>query len=101
MEKLFQGFKFPCNMNYLTWGRVLFNTNNFIYWKNRNVLAYKKSSNINYEKGSVNFINKNVIINYNSYTKRRKLFDNNGIWTQTEPLNFINNKLISNEKNII
>ena len=57
-----------------------------MYYQNKNVIAQKFNTITNYEKSSVLIEKKDVILNYNSYTKREKIFNPKGIWIETKPL---------------
>ena len=61
---------------------------NFIsmYKDNLNINTMKTNTDINYEKGSVIIEKKKVVLNYNSYTKRNKIYNENGLWIDTKPL---------------
>ena len=52
-----------------------------------NISATKFNTKTNYQKGSVLIEKKDVILNFDSYTKREKIFNNKGIWIETKPLN--------------
>lgn len=52
-----------------------------------NVSGIKQNTITNYNTGSVIFNTKNINLNYDSYTKRHKIYDNNGFWINTKPLN--------------
>ena len=45
----------------------------------------------NFEKASVIIEKKDVVLNYDSYTKREKIYNSEGIWIDTKPLNHNNN----------
>lgn len=57
-----------------------------MYWNKKKVNATKWNTVNNYEKASVLIEKKDVILNYDSYTKREKLFNEEGIWIDTKPL---------------
>ena len=61
-----------------------------MYWNNKNITATKFNSITNYQKASVVIEKKNVVLNYDSYTKREKTYNNEGIWIDTKPLNYYN-----------
>ena len=61
-----------------------------MYWDNMNVTATKFNSVSNYQKASVIIEKKDVILNSDSYTKREKIYNNEGIWIDTKPLNYNN-----------
>ena len=61
-----------------------------MYFNNKNINTEKTSTITNYEKGSVVIQNQNIELNYNSYTKREKLFNTNNLWIDTKPLNLKN-----------
>ena len=58
-----------------------------MYWNKSNIKATKFNTTINYEKASVLIDKKEVTLNYDSYTKRDKIYNNKGIWVDTKPLN--------------
>lgn len=53
---------------------------------NEVVTAIKTESKKNYEEGYVKISSKQIKLDPNSYTKREKLYDDNGIWVDTKPL---------------
>ena len=57
-----------------------------MYYDNKNVVATKTNIKTNYQKASVLIEKKYVIINYDSYTKRTKFYNNEGLWVYTKPL---------------
>ena len=57
-----------------------------MYWNNKNINVTKWNTLTNYEKASVLIEKKDVILNYNSYTKREKLFNEEALWIDTKPL---------------
>lgn len=57
-----------------------------MYWLKKNISAKKYNSKTNYGKASVLIEKKDVILNYDSYTKRDKIYTNEGLWTDTKPL---------------
>lgn len=61
-----------------------------MYWNNKNITATKFNSVTNYQKASVVIEKKIVVLNYDSYTKREKTYNNEGIWIDTKPLNYYN-----------
>nr|QWO71376.1 DNA polymerase [Calocybe gangraenosa] len=65
-----------------------------MYLSNKNITATKYNSIINFPKAYVLIEKKKVTLNYNSYTKRNKIFNKEGLWIDTKPLN-INNKFNS------
>lgn len=50
-----------------------------MYWNNNNIVATKFNTKTNYEKGSVLIEKKDIILNYDSYIKREKIYNNEGI----------------------
>ena len=58
-----------------------------MYWFNKNVTATKINTITNYQKASVVIEKKDVVLNYDSYTKREKIYDHEGIWIDTKPVN--------------
>ena len=61
-----------------------------MYWNNSNITATKFNTITNYQKSSVIIEKKDVVLNYDSYTKREKTYNNDGIWIDTKPLNYYN-----------
>ena len=59
-----------------------------MYWNNSNVTANKFNTVKNYQKASVIIEKKDVVLNYDSYTKREKIYNNEDIWIDTKPLNY-------------
>ena len=60
------------------------------YFENKNILATKYNTLTNYAKASVLIEKKEVILNHDSYTKREKIYNTNGLWIDTKPLKFKN-----------
>ena len=56
------------------------------YYNKQNVVATKLNSITNYEKASVLIEKKEVILNFDAYTKREKIYNDQGIWIETKPL---------------
>ena len=50
-----------------------------MYLSNLNVKAFKSNTYKSFEFATVNLNQKEIILNYNAYTKRAKIFDKNGI----------------------
>ena len=61
-----------------------------MYWNNSNVTATKFNTVRNYQKASVIIEKKDVVLNFDSYTKREKIYNNEDIWIDTKPLNYNN-----------
>ncbi|KZT15563.1 hypothetical protein NEOLEDRAFT_1081995, partial [Neolentinus lepideus HHB14362 ss-1] len=61
-----------------------------MYFNNKNIQATKFNTITNYEKASVLIEKKDIVLNYDSYTKREKIFNNDGIWINTKPLIYNN-----------
>lgn len=59
---------------------------NLCIGKKKNIKAKKLNSLTNYEKSSVLIEKKDVNLNYDSFTKREKIYNNKGIWVDTKPL---------------
>nr|YP_010044372.1 DNA polymerase [Trametes versicolor]QPF23613.1 DNA polymerase [Trametes versicolor] len=59
-----------------------------MYWYNSNVTATKFHTITNYQNASVLIKKKDVVLNYDSFTKREKIYNNEGIWIDTKPLNY-------------
>lgn len=69
------------------------NINNFIdLYNNKNVNTIKQNTSIDYQNASVEIFNTNVLLNHDSYTKRNKIYNSKGIWIDTEPIDFTNDK---------
>jgi hypothetical protein len=64
-----------------------------MYLKSKDSTALKSSSNLDFIEGTVNIYTKPIIIRYNSYTKREKIYNNDGIWIDTKPIIFYNSNL--------
>ena len=62
-----------------------------MYWSNLNVTATKFNSVTSYQKASVVIDKKDVVLNFDSYTKREKIYNSNGIWIDTKPIIHNNN----------
>jgi hypothetical protein len=59
----------------------------YLYLHSKSIKANKTFSTINYSKGSVTIETKEIDINWDSYTKREKLYDpKTKLWTDTRPL---------------
>ena len=58
-----------------------------MYLDKKNIIAEKFHTVTDYKKASVLIEKKEVILNYDSYTKRKKIYDNNKIWIDTLPIN--------------
>lgn len=65
------------------------NENDFksMFFNKTNVSGIKQNTITNYNTGSVILNTKKINLNYDSYTKRHKIYDNNGLWINTKPLN--------------
>ncbi len=63
-----------------------------MYYNKCNVNAIKSHTTTSYEKGFVSIDFKNVILRYDSYEKREKIYDKKGLWVNTRPLMFNNKK---------
>ena len=59
-----------------------------MYLNKQDVIADKNYSVIMYEKGSVNIDTKKTILHFDAYTKREKLYNSKGKWTNTKPLEY-------------
>ena len=62
-----------------------------MYWNNSNVTATKLNTVRNYQKASVVIEKKDVVLNFDSYTKREKIYNNEDIWIDTKPIIHNNN----------
>lgn len=58
---------------------------NMYFYKN-DIETIKKHTTTNYKKGTVNIENKKVILKFDSYKKRTKIFNNQNLWINTEPI---------------
>lgn len=56
-----------------------------LYYKNQGVKAIKGDTYVDFEQGTVNIKDKEVMLHYNAYTKRQKIF-NEGLWVDTKPI---------------
>lgn len=55
-------------------------------YKGINIKGTKRSSITTYNKGSVVIQDKEITLDANAYTKRVKIYDNNGNWIDTKPI---------------
>ena len=64
-----------------------------------NVKGVKQDTITNYEKGSVVISTKNIILNYNCYKKREKVYID-GLWVDTKPLIYstVNRSFVAKEE---
>ena len=62
-----------------------------MYFDKKNTTATKFNTKSNFEKASVIIEKKDVVLNFDSYTKREKIYNSEGIWIDTKPLNHNNN----------
>ena len=58
-----------------------------MYFENKNITATKFNTITNYTNASVLIEKKDVKLNHDSYTKRIKIFNKEGLWVDTKPLN--------------
>ena len=63
-----------------------------MYFENKNITATKFNTITNYTNASVLIEKKDVKLNHDSYTKRIKIFNKEGLWVDTKPLNYNNIK---------
>lgn len=56
-----------------------------LYYKNIDVKAIKGDTYVDFEQGTVNIKDKEVMLHYNAYTKRQKIL-NEGVWVDTKPI---------------
>jgi len=68
-----------------------------MYWNKSNVIATKSNTITNYTKGSILIEEKEIVLNYDSYTKREKLYNDEKIWIDTKPLVVKNNIIIDKD----
>lgn len=71
------------------------NISNFenMYFSKLNIKAFKNQSDKSFEFATVNIQNKEIELNYNSYTKRTKIYDKDSmLWIDTKPLFLEQNK---------
>lgn len=59
-------------------------------YENKNITATKINNKTDLANASVSIEKKDITLNYNSYTKIIKIFNDKGIWVDTKPLD-INN----------
>lgn len=55
-------------------------------YNNININANRQNTVINYEQSYVDINNKNIILKHNSYLKRSKIHNSEGLWIDTKPL---------------
>jgi hypothetical protein len=60
-----------------------------MYYNSNQIKAKKIDSVKSYKDGSVKILEKEVLLNYNAYTKREKVYSNN-LWVDTKPLSYNN-----------
>ena len=63
-----------------------------MYYENKNITTNKFNTITNYTNASVLIEKKDVKLNHDSYTKRIKIFNKEGLWVDTKPLNYNNIK---------
>lgn len=68
-----------------------------MYWENKNIIGERSETYLNYKEGYVNINKKNIILNYNSFTKRDKLYKN-GLWVDTKPITYNSNDYLNKDK---
>jgi hypothetical protein len=68
-----------------------------MYNKSKDALALKTQSKLDFLDGTVNIYTKSTTIHYNSYIKREKIFNDDGLWIDTKPI--IYNNTILNPDN--
>lgn len=64
----------------------------YMYKYNTNITAYRLETKKSYEKGSVIFKLNEIVLNFDSYTKRQKIYDIFGFWIDTKALFYNDNK---------
>ena len=64
-----------------------------MYYNSAKVSALKSQTKTDYEKGSVSIEEVNVLLNYNSYTKREKIFNTKGLWVDSKPVVYKNENI--------
>jgi hypothetical protein len=57
-----------------------------MYLKSKDATALKSHSNLDFSEGTVNIYTKSITIRYNSYSKREKIYNNEGLWIETKPM---------------
>ena len=69
-----------------------------MYYQNKDTTATKTISKTDFSEGTVNIYSKIAKIQSNSYKKRTKIFNDCGLWIDTEPLilNNLNSKDFTN-----
>ena len=63
-----------------------------MYFKQININTMRSNTITNYEEGSVNIGTTSVTLSFDSYTKRTKIYNSEGLWVDTKPI-IINNKI--------
>ena len=70
-----------------------------MYLKSKDATALKSHSNLDFSEGSVNIYTKSTTIRHNSYLKRDKIYNNEGLWIDTKPL-ILNTNLNKNNSKV-
>lgn len=61
-----------------------------MYYNNKNILTKKSHTIKDLSKGFVNLTNKDILLKYDSFLKRIKIYDRNGLWVDTKPITYNN-----------
>lgn len=64
-----------------------------MYFKSKDATALKTQSNLEFSEGTVNIYTKSTRIRYDSYIKREKIYNKEGLWIDTKPIIFNNTNL--------
>ena len=57
-----------------------------MYLHNKNVYASKGDTKIDYKRGTVNIKEKKALLRQDAYSKRTKIYNNEGLWINTKPI---------------
>lgn len=61
-----------------------------MYYLDKNIKAIKANTITDYSHGSVSFGFKEAILKHDAFTKREKIYNNDGLWIDTKPLIRVN-----------
>jgi hypothetical protein len=70
-----------------------------MYLKGKDSNAEKTYSKLDFSEGTVNIYKKSNIIRHNSYTKREKIYNNEGLWIDSKARNFYSFNLEDHQDN--
>lgn len=65
-----------------------------MYYNKKDIRALKGDTKTNYEKGYVSIGVKEITLNHDAYTKRQKIYNNDGLWVDTRPLVIVDKEFI-------